>query len=136
MFSQELRSRVAMAVNKRRGFLILTLLATVTIAVAQHPKKTTLEEVAHFDHEVTGVAVSTEGRIFVNFPRWTEDSAISVAEVGRDGKLTPYPDAEWNAWRNVGTLSPENHLVCVQSVVADRRGNLWILDPGAPGIGT
>ena len=101
MFSQELRCRVAMAVNKR-----LTLLGTVTTAVAQHlsqpPKKTTLEEVAHFDHEVTGVAVSTEDRIFVNSPRWTEVSAISVAEVGRDGKLTPYPDAERNAWWNDG----------------------------------
>ncbi len=37
---------------------------------------------------------------FVNFPRWSEDTAVSVAELGRDGKLTPYPNSEWNAWRN------------------------------------
>ena len=50
-----------------------------------------LEEAAHFDHQATGVAVSADGRVFVNFPRWTEDSPISVAEVGRDGSLKPIP---------------------------------------------
>ena len=36
----------------------------------------------HFEHQATGVAVSADGRVFVNFPRWTEDSPVSVAEVG------------------------------------------------------
>ena len=45
----------------------------------------TIEQVARFDHQVTGVSVSEDGRIFVNFPRWTEDSAVSVAELNRDG---------------------------------------------------
>jgi sugar lactone lactonase YvrE len=95
-----------------------------------------LEAAAHFDHQTTGVAVSADGRIFVNFPRWTEDSPISVAEVSRDGSLKPYPDEEWNSWRNAGgpTPGPDGHFVCVQSVVADNRGNLWVLDPASPGI--
>jgi sugar lactone lactonase YvrE len=95
-----------------------------------------LEEAAHFDHQVTGVAVSADGRVFVNFPRWTEDSPISVAEVGRDGTLKPYPDEKWNSWRNAGgpAPSPREHFVCVQSVVADNRGNLWVLDAASPGI--
>src|SRR5262245_11678829 len=95
-----------------------------------------LEEAAHFDHQATGVAVSADGRIFVNFPRWTEDSPVSVAEVGRDGKLTPYPDEQWNAWRNAaaGNRKAAEHFVCVQSVVADNRGNLWVLDPASPGL--
>jgi sugar lactone lactonase YvrE len=95
-----------------------------------------LEEAGYFEHQVTGVAVSSDGRVFVNFPRWTEDSPISVAELGRDGQLKPYPDEKWNSWRNAGgpTLSPRDHFVCVQSVVADNRGNLWVLDPASPGI--
>jgi sugar lactone lactonase YvrE len=95
-----------------------------------------LQEAGYFDHQVTGVAVSSEGRVFVNFPRWTEDSPISVAEVGRDGQLKPYPDEKWNSWRNAGgpAPSPRDHFVCVQSVVADNRGNLWVLDPASPGI--
>ena len=40
-----------------------------------------LEEAAAFPHQVTGVACSADGRIFVNFPRWTEDAPVSVAEV-------------------------------------------------------
>jgi sugar lactone lactonase YvrE len=95
-----------------------------------------LVEVAAFEHQVTGVTVSEEGRIFVCFPRWTEDVAVSVAEV-RDGELRPYPDNDWNAWRNLYALdmSAEDHFVCVQSVLADGRGSLWVLDPAAPALG-
>ncbi|HEX5998363.1 MAG TPA: L-dopachrome tautomerase-related protein [Hyphomicrobiaceae bacterium] len=93
-----------------------------------------LEQVAEFQHQVTGVAVSETGRIFVNFPRWTEDTAVSVAELGPDGQLKPYPNEEWNSWRNTkrDQVPPESHRVCVQSVVADGNGNLWVLDPAAP----
>jgi sugar lactone lactonase YvrE len=92
-----------------------------------------IELVAEFGHQVTGVSVSETGRIFVNFPRWTEDSAVSVAEL-KDGDVKPYPDEEWNAWRNAkkDEITPNDHWVCVQSVVADQRGSLWVLDPAAP----
>jgi sugar lactone lactonase YvrE len=105
-------------------------------ARAARPGPFRLEEAVRFDHQVTGVAVSPDGRIFVNFPRWTEDAPISVAELAKDGSLRPYPDENWNAWRNTAasTLSPRDHFVCVQSVVADTRGNLWVLDPAAPGM--
>lgn len=57
-----------------------------------------------------------------------------MAEVLGDGTLRPYPDEEWNDWRNNGKneMSAEDHWVCVQSVVADGRGSLWVLDPAAP----
>ena len=57
-----------------------------------------------------GVAVSQSGRVFVNFPNWSEHHGISVAEIV-DGKLVPFPNEEWN---QAGT--PNNHFVCVQSV--------------------
>lgn len=93
-----------------------------------------LVEVARLDHEVTGVSVSEDGRIFVNFPRWTEDVEVSVAELLPDGSLRPYPDTRWNEWRNAkkNALSPGDRWVCVQSVVADGRGSLWVIDPAAP----
>jgi sugar lactone lactonase YvrE len=92
-----------------------------------------LSLVSQFDHQVTGVAVSETGRIFVNFPRWTEDAPVSVAEV-IDGGVRPYPDERWNEWRNArkNELTPNDHFVCVQSVVCDGRGSLWVLDPAAP----
>jgi len=96
-----------------------------------------LSQVTTFGHQVTGVTVAEDGRIFVCFPRWTEDSPVSVAEVMRDGTTRPYPDARWNAWRNArkDELPAGEHFVCVQSVVADGRGSLWVLDPAAPAQG-
>jgi sugar lactone lactonase YvrE len=93
-----------------------------------------LQSVATFDHQVTGVTVAPDGRIFVNFPRWSEDAPISVAELMPDGSTKPYPTEEWNGWRNarMTEVSPGDHFVCVQSVVADRRGSLWVVDPAAP----
>ena len=48
----------------------------------------------------------------------------------------PFPDAAWNSWRNAkkDEVSAEDHWVCVQSVVADPSGNLWVLDPAAPAM--
>lgn len=90
-----------------------------------------LSLVAAFDHQVTGVTVTDDGRTFVNFPRWTEDTAVSVAEILDDGSLRPYPDDAWNGWRNANDASPGDHWVCVQAVVADG-DSVWVLDPAAP----
>jgi sugar lactone lactonase YvrE len=114
-----------------------TLLATTSLAQqSAAPTQSTaqLEQVISFDHQVTGVTVSKDGRIFVNFPRWTEDAPISVAEVTREGQIKPYPDDQWNSWRNAkkNQMSAGDHFVCVQSVVADAHGNLWVVDPAAP----
>lgn len=93
-----------------------------------------LQIVATFDHQVTGVTVGPDGRIFVNFPRWSEDTPVSVAELLPDGSIRAYPNEDWNAWRNarMSELNAAEHFVCVQSVFADQRGSLWIVDPAAP----
>jgi sugar lactone lactonase YvrE len=93
-----------------------------------------LREIASFAHQVTGVAVAGDGRIFVNFPRWTEDAPISVGVLTPDGDVRPYPDDRWNSWRNAkrDELNPRDHWVCVQSMLCDSQNNLWVLDPGAP----
>ncbi len=118
-------------------FACATLGATLssTSLISADAQAVRLTEVAHFDHQVTGVSVAPNGRVFVNFPRWTDDAPISVAEVLPSGQLTPYPDAQWNAWRNVkaNQMTVGDHFVCVQSVVADTHGALWVLDPAAPG---
>lgn len=96
-------------------------------AVAATLNAAELTEVASFPaQQVTGISVSKSGRIFVNFPNWSDDHTISVAELV-DGKPQPFPDAEWNK-----PGAPESHFVCVQSVVVDSADNLWILDPAAP----
>ena len=84
--------------------------------------------------QVTGVAVSPQGRIFVNFPRWEEDVALSVAEVGPGGKLTAYPDAGWNSFRDSAPAQAGQRFVCVQALAFDPAGNLWVVDAAAPGL--
>lgn len=109
---------------------------TAALPAGAAEQKAALKPVAVFDHQVTGVAVSRDNRVFVNFPRWTEDAPVSVAEVKADGRIVPYPDAAWNSWRNAkqDEITPNDHWVCVQSVVADGRGNLWVVDPAAPAL--
>ena len=87
-----------------------------------------LNEVASFpDQQVTGVGVSKKsGRMFVNFPYWSDQHSISVAEIV-NGQPKPFPNEEWN---KPGPAA--SHFVCVQSVVVDDQDNLWVLDPAAP----
>lgn len=76
--------------------------------------------IAESDYQWTGITVSHEGRIFVNFPTWEVESPFKVAEM-IDGKTIPFPSEEEN-----------NRFVCVQSVVVDESDRLWILDPANP----
>ncbi len=95
----------------------------------------TLEQLAAFPaQQITGVSVSHAGRVFVNLPRWTVDVPVSVGEV-KDGRIEPFPNAEWNAYRNAAGAKnqPGSQFVCVQSIVVDHEDNLWVLDPAAPG---
>jgi len=78
----------------------------------------------------TGVAVSQEGRIFVNFPRWSPEVDVSVVELLPTSEVKPYPDEEWNRWSP--DLLPQEHFICVQSVYIDAENFLWILDPANP----
>jgi sugar lactone lactonase YvrE len=117
---------------------ILTLAAGLLLLAACGDTPTpnravdTLEIVAESTRQWTGVAVSPEGRIFVNFPRWSDDVPVSVAEIV-DGKPVAFPDARWNEWQP--GAAPDKHFVCVQSVVFDDQGRLWVLDPANPGFG-
>ena len=104
--------------------------ATASAGAKGHP----ITEVAHFqDYQVTGIAVSKDNRLFANFPRWSNDYKYAVAEVGQDSSLQPFPDEQWNSWKDKDP-DRENKFVCVQSVVVDNTGALWVLDTGNPGM--
>lgn len=91
-------------------------------------KKPSLEQVAAIpQYQITGVAVAHDGRMFVNFPRWTQVYNVAVGEVLKDGSVKPYPDLPWNQWSQ--GQDPENRFVSVQSVHVDKSNRLWILDP-------
>lgn len=90
-----------------------------------------LEQVhVFYDAMPTGVTVSETGRIFVNFPRWSDTVPFTVGEI-RDGKVVAYPNAQIN---QENPRDPGDGLISVQSVVADGQGRVWLLDTAAPGF--
>ncbi|HWB04051.1 MAG TPA: L-dopachrome tautomerase-related protein [Verrucomicrobiales bacterium] len=94
--------------------------------------KCELEEIAAFpNQQVTGVTVSRTGRIFVNFPYWSDTHTTSVAEILPDDEVKPYPDIAWNSKNGPS----EKRWLCVQSVYVDDTDALWVLDPAAPKMG-
>lgn len=92
------------------------------------PKTGTYETVALIHGAMpTGITLSKGGRIFVNFPRWGDKVAYTVAEIRSDG-IYPYPDEQTNK----GSLENfEDRFVSVQSVVVDPLDRLWVLDTGS-----
>lgn len=88
-----------------------------------------LEQVHAFYEEMsTGVSVSEEGRVFINFPEWGDNVQATVVEIV-DGQLLAYPSKEANTF---DATKPEKSFLSVQSIVADGQGTLWVLDTAAP----
>lgn len=111
------------------ALLALAPLGACTKYRATRPWTGQPEVVAEFDRQITGVALSPNGRMFVNHPNWREPHTVSVVEVLPDGSTRPFPNEAWNT---PDATNPGETFVCVQSVVADRRDYLWILDPASP----
>lgn len=101
-------------------------------APAAEVETASLVEVASSAKQWTGLTMSEDGRLFVNYPRWSADVPVSVAEIV-DGEPMPYPDTEMNSW-TADRGDAAEQFVCVQSVVADGHGSLWILDPANAGF--
>ncbi|KAG7048124.1 major royal jelly protein [Colletotrichum scovillei] len=106
-------------------------------------------EVVHLynDQWPTGVAVSSTGRRFSNYPGGLDpnntndgtNGKYTVAELFDNNIEKPYPSAEFNnppgGAINFTTTPPtganyKNYLIGVQSVVIDSADRLWILDTG------
>jgi sugar lactone lactonase YvrE len=109
---------------------VLVLLLAACAALGRREPPPALVEVARSDEQWTGVAVSREGRLFVNYPLWGEMDRSSVWEILPSGVIRPYPDPAWNAWNP--SLPPDKHFVCVQALYVDANDRLWILDPANP----
>lgn len=82
-------------------------------------------------YQITGVAVSQNGRVFVTYPYWTDVYRYALAEVGKDGSVKPYPNADYNTWREGQPVTP-NHWICVQSAFVDNKDRLWVVDAASP----
>lgn len=101
----------------------------------------------YYDQWPTGIAVSSKGRKFSNYPPGLDpgntndgkNGKYTVAELIGMDKEVPYPSAEINnppgGQINYTTNPPsganyQDYLIGVQSVVIDSKDRLWILDTG------
>ncbi|KAK4991457.1 hypothetical protein LTR50_001849 [Elasticomyces elasticus] len=101
----------------------------------------------YYDEFPTGIAVSSAGRMFSNYPGGLDSNdtnngsngKYTVAELMPNNTETPYPSAEMNnppgGAINYTTYPPtganyQQYLIGVQSVVVDPHDRLWILDTG------
>ncbi|CAI9677778.1 L-dopachrome tautomerase-related protein [Elizabethkingia anophelis] len=130
-----------------KNIAILAIPLVSIVACSQSPSRTDakskseistdnnaqLEEVfSDSTYQLTGVAVTKNNRVFVNYPYWLDTHSYSVVEV-KDGNPIPYPDAEWNSFKK--GEDGQNKFVTVQSVVTDNKGFLWVVDAAGIGLG-
>ncbi|BAX82051.1 SMP-30/gluconolactonase/LRE family protein [Labilibaculum antarcticum] len=105
--------------------LIVLLFAFGACQNTKQVKESKLHVIASSELQWTGVAVSQEGRVFVNYPKWSDKVPVSVAEI-IDGKAIAYPNTNWN-----DSDKPDS-FTAIQSVVVDKKDRLWILDTKNP----
>jgi len=80
-----------------------------------------------------GVTTTSDGRIFVCFPRLEGEKGISIGEVLKSGSIIPYPSKSWNNWAK-GEVTT-NKFIRTNSLRIGPDGNLWVMDTGAPKLG-
>jgi sugar lactone lactonase YvrE len=92
-----------------------------------------LEQVFSDDtYQLTGVAVSKDGRLFTCYPLWPGPHKYGVVEIFPNNKVRPYPDEAMNSWKEGD--DGKNKWVCVQAVYVDEENYLWVVDPACPNM--
>jgi sugar lactone lactonase YvrE len=81
-------------------------------------------------YQLTGVAVSREGRMFTNYPLWSDIYKYAAVEIRDSTHSIPYPNAAMNSWQPGD--DGMNKWVCVQAVHVDDNNILWVVDPASP----
>jgi sugar lactone lactonase YvrE len=95
--------------------------------------KNQLEQVFSDDtYQLTGVAVSKDGRLFTCYPLWPGPRKWGVVEITGPDASRPYPNEEWNSWKEGD--DGKNKWVCVQAVYVDKENYLWVVDPACPNM--
>jgi len=122
-------------------FVVLFASLALMVSCASHETSANFEpeweklvvEVTRFpEAQPTGVAVSSDGRVFVNFPYWDRQPGICVAELDTNGFMVPFPTKSWNRWDGKSATSALRSFVSAQALYVDEDDFLWALDSGSP----
>ncbi|MBS1038877.1 hypothetical protein JK206_14100 [Gluconobacter cerinus] len=73
------------------------------------------------------------GHVLVAGPRWTGFSGPAVGLLTKNGKIEPFPDADWNGWKPGRNAT--HRFVSVNALHVAPDGTLWVVDTGTPSFG-
>src|SRR3954454_11594841 len=64
-------------------------------------KETSQLELQFYDdtYQLTGVAISKQGRLFTNYPLWPGPHKYALVEVLENNEVKPFPNEEMNTWK-------------------------------------
>lgn len=100
---------------------------------AQGKDKDPLIEVYSSQEIITGVTTTASGRVFFEYPHLDGTSGTRIGELGKDDKVTSFPNAAWNDW--APGRPTEHTFVRTNSMRIGPDGLLWVVDTGTPQFG-
>lgn len=110
-------------------FTVFCMISITSIAQTTYHDEKLIPVVELGEYRAIGLAVSSDNRLFLSFPRRGGAYQYGLAEVV-DGKTIPYPDRAWNEDGERG-----QSFVSLQDLYIDELDKLWVLDskPSAGG---
>lgn len=106
------------------------MLAVIYLFASASPlsaaENTSYEIVKRLDAAPGNITVTVDGRTIVSLHQFFQPK-YSVAEVGKDGSLTPFPNPEFN---DRTQTSQKMRLDSVLGIRSDSQGIVWMLDNG------
>ncbi|MDQ1095884.1 MULTISPECIES: L-dopachrome tautomerase-related protein [Chryseobacterium] len=111
---------------KKFKFIIL-FCATITMIRAQNSNAQIIASINPPNPDMSGIAVSSDDRVFLGFPRHADNhKEFALAEL-KDGKLIPWPDKEY-VYPSAKPV--KEWLVSPHGMYMDKNDVLWIIDDG------
>lgn len=107
---------------------IVLLFIKITLAMAQEQKQyEIMARISPPNPDMSGIAVSSDNRVFLGFPRHADNhKAFALAELV-DGKPVPFPNREY-VYPSVKPY--KEWLVSPHGIYMDKHDVLWVLDNG------
>ncbi|MFS2887500.1 L-dopachrome tautomerase-related protein [Phocaeicola vulgatus] len=111
---------------KKIIFVILMCCAAYNSSFAQ--KLELVARVMPPTPDMSGIAITPDGRIFISFPRHADNhKEYALAELKEDGQIVPFPNREMTY---PSDRPYEEWLVSPHGMTTDEKGNIWVIDDG------
>lgn len=113
-----------MTIDKR----LLIVLPTLVFAGFVYAQSPGVEIVAQLDQSPGNITVTPDGRLVMSMAQHFSPE-MRVAEYTKEGKLVPFPNADWSLGGNKSRIAVDTVL----GIQCDPEGVVWMLDNGVRG---